>query len=72
MAEIGDIGNTGGAEYTASWYLRNLRMYANLMRLARPFNRVFVLVGAGHGKILNDLLRQGGSLDVADPSDFLI
>lgn len=71
MAEVGDTRNTGGADYTASWYLRNLRMYANLVRLARPLNRVFALVGAGHAKILNDLLKQGGSIDVTDPLDFL-
>lgn len=71
LAEVGDPKNSGGAEYAASWYLRNLRMYANLVRIARPVKTTLALVGAGHAKILNDLLRHGGRFDVVDPLHFL-
>jgi hypothetical protein len=71
VAEMGDDQNPGGADYTASWYLRNLRMYANLCRIGLPSERVFVLVGSGHAKILNDLIRQGGRFEVADTLQYL-
>ncbi|MBI4730422.1 MAG: hypothetical protein HY775_13135 [Acidobacteria bacterium] len=71
IAELGDSECSGGAEYTASWYLRNLRMYANLCRISSPAERVFAIVGAGHAKILNDLLVEGGRFEIADPLDYL-
>jgi hypothetical protein len=70
-AELGAGSNLGGARYAASWYLRNLRMYAILWRLASQNERTFALVGVGHAKILNDLLRQGGRFTLVDPLEYL-
>jgi hypothetical protein len=61
-----------GAEMTANWYARNLKMYANILRLAqRPEDRIFVLVGAGHGALLREFLRQTPQVELIDPAGYL-
>jgi hypothetical protein len=38
----------GGAEFVATWYERNLKIFSNLHRISEPGDRVFVIYGAGH------------------------
>ena len=57
MAEIGKDNNYAGADLVADWYKRNLRIYSNLTRLQlKPEDRVLIIYGAGHTKILQDLI----------------
>jgi hypothetical protein len=71
-ALVGAGDNWIGAEMTANWYARNLKMYANILRLAqRPEDRIFVLVGAGHGALLREFLRQTPQVDLVDPASYL-
>lgn len=46
-----------GADSSAHWWHRNLRMYALIQRHATPGERVLVIAGQGHTAILRDLLR---------------
>jgi basic membrane lipoprotein Med (substrate-binding protein (PBP1-ABC) superfamily) len=48
QAEFGEPGDWAGADLVADWYRRNIRIYANIMRLAAPGERVLVIYGAGH------------------------
>jgi Family of unknown function (DUF5694) len=45
-----------GADATARWWHRNLRMYANIQRYATSGQRVLVVAGSGHTAILRDFL----------------
>jgi hypothetical protein len=45
-----------GADATARWWHRNIRMYANIQRYAAAGERVLVVAGQGHTAILRDLL----------------
>lgn len=46
----------GRADLITNWYKRNLRMFANLNRITDfPADRVLLIVGSGHLKILSDL-----------------
>lgn len=45
---IGDTQTQPGAELNAGWYLRNAKIFAKLMTVARPGDRVLVVYGAGH------------------------
>jgi len=48
-AEIGEPGDWAGADLVADWFRRNVRIYANVMKLAAsPSDRVLVIYGAGH------------------------
>ncbi len=38
--------------FTSAWHNRNLRMYANVQRIAEPNDRILIIVGAGHAPIL--------------------
>lgn len=45
----------GRADLVTNWYKRNLRMFANVNRVAQfPGDRVLLIVGSGHLKILSD------------------
>lgn len=46
-----------GADASANWWHRNLRMYAVIQRHAAPGERVLVVAGSGHTAILRELLR---------------
>jgi hypothetical protein len=45
-----------GADASAHWWHRNLRMYALVQQHAGPGERVLVIAGSGHTAILRDLL----------------
>lgn len=46
-----------GADATARWWHRNIRMYANIQRHATPGERILVVAGQGHTSIIRDFLR---------------
>lgn len=65
MAVIGKDNNYAGADLVADWYKRNLRIYKNLMALPlKPEDRVLILYGAGHSKILQDLVDDSSGLEL--------
>lgn len=51
-----DVAIYGRADLLTNWYKRNLRMFANINRVAEfPSDRILLIVGSGHLKILSDL-----------------
>src|SRR5688572_8331338 len=61
-----------GATMTARWYERNLRIVSNVLRLIEaPSDRVLVVIGAGHGPILRELLGRVPGVRVMPPGDAL-
>ena len=42
-------------DLATNWYKRNLRIFTNILKITEPGDRVVLLIGAGHLKILNDL-----------------
>ena len=49
LLALGDGDRQPGADLNAMWYLRNAKIFAKLMNVARPGDRVLVVYGAGHG-----------------------
>jgi hypothetical protein len=46
---FGEAGDYAGADLLASWYQRNMRIYANIVNLIEsPGERILVIYGAGH------------------------
>ena len=45
-----------GADANASWWHRNLRMYANIQRHAHDSERILVIAGQGHIALLRDFI----------------
>jgi hypothetical protein len=61
-----------GADMTTTWYARNLKIYANIVKLAqRPEDHIFVLVGAGHAPLLREFLRQTPQIELIHPEGYL-
>lgn len=65
------FGDAGPNWLGGSWYMRNLRIFAQLRRTARPGDRVLVLYGAGHGFLLDQYARQSGAFTLSDPVAYL-
>jgi hypothetical protein len=49
-----------GADASANWWHRNLRMYALVQRYASPGERVLIIAGSGHTALLREFLRADG------------
>lgn len=61
-----------GADVLATWYQRNFRIFANLMRaIESPEDRVVVIFGAGHSAILRELVQSSPGLQLVEPNDYL-
>ena len=71
MATVGRDTAYTGAREVASWYTRNLMMYANIARVAQPGERVLVIVGAGHGYLLRQFIDESPDLDVVSAEPYL-
>lgn len=70
-AGVGEGGDGPGADLLAAWYERNVRMFANLARVAEPGERVVVIVGAGHAPILRELIAAHPRMELVDPLEYL-
>ncbi len=72
IARFGDARENPGAAWVGQWHARNLRIYANLARVAgRPGDRSVVIFGAGHAPLLRSYASESGTFTVADARDFL-
>ena len=61
----------GGADYVAVWYRRNLRIAANIGRIAQEGDRVFLIIGQGHAPILRQVFTDWPRFCVEDPLQYL-
>lgn len=60
------------ADRLTNWYHRNLRMFANINRITSfPDDRVLVIVGSGHLKILRDFAIDSPQYCLIEPENFL-
>ena len=71
MARVGRDSTFVGADVVAGRYARNLKIYATLARLTQPGDRVLVIYGAGHGKLLRDFVRESGDMRLVDVDRYL-
>ncbi|MGH7539697.1 MAG: DUF5694 domain-containing protein, partial [Gemmatimonadota bacterium] len=67
---VGD--DYAGADMVATWYQRNLRIFANITRIATdPGDRVFVVFGQGHVPILRQLVIEHPDFCIEDALPYL-
>ena len=60
-----------GADILGDWYKRNARIYGNLRNAIQPGDRVLVIYGSGHLKILQELVQDSGDLELVQASKYL-
>ncbi len=72
LARVGKDSDYAGADLVRDWYERNLKIYANLTRISTtPNDRILVLYGAGHLKLLQEFVEQSGEYDLERLSKYL-
>jgi hypothetical protein len=71
LLKLGDGELQPGADLNAMWYLRNAKMFSKLTLIARPGDRVLVLVGAGHAYWLRHFVETTPGFRLADPRPYL-
>lgn len=64
-------GEFHGADASANWWHRNLRMYAAVQMHAQPGERVVVIAGSGHTAVMRDFLRADAARVEQDVLPFL-
>ncbi|MBE6601620.1 MAG: hypothetical protein E7637_03835 [Ruminococcaceae bacterium] len=60
-----------GTQMVAAWYERNLRIFANIQRLAMNSKRLFIIYGAGHLKLLKQLIEADNNLKLVDVREYI-
>lgn len=60
-----------GAQVVADWYERNLKIFANITRVARPGERVLVIMGSGHGPLLRRYVDEHPDYDLVHATAYL-
>lgn len=72
LAQIGTVDDPKGAELLAGWYRRNLLIYTNLVRLVESSEeRVLLVIGAGHAKLIRDNVSLSPNLRLEEPLSYL-
>lgn len=72
LMRIGRGKEYAGAGYFSWWYRRNLAILTNIIRLTDSMDdRILVVYGAGHNKLLNQLAKESDFYTVESPLKFL-
>jgi hypothetical protein len=71
LLALGDSKAQPGAELNAAWYLRNAKIFAKLIQIARPGDRVIVVFGAGHAYWLRHFVETTRGFQLVEPNRYL-
>ena len=59
-------GSYEGTQLLLQWYERNLKIYSNLQNLARNDDRILLIIGSSHLKLLQELVAADETMNVVD------
>jgi hypothetical protein len=71
LLRIGGADEQPGADLNAMWYLRNAKIFAKLMTVAEPGDRILVIYGSGHNYWLRHFASQTPGFTSVDPVPYL-
>ncbi len=72
FVRVGAGTDFAGADLVSDWYERNLKIYANITRLAdSPTERILVIIGAGHLRSLQHFVGESSEYDLEKLSKYL-
>ena len=71
LAQVGAGDTYYGVDMLTEWYRRNLYILGNLQSIAEPGDRILVIYGAGHCKILQNFVRDYNNFELVDALDYL-
>lgn len=71
MSRIGKNADYPGVDLLADWYKRNLKIFTNIERITESKDdRILVLIGAGHAKLLQQFIEDSGEFDLEKASKY--
>ncbi len=72
IMRIGRGAEYVGANYLSWWYGRNMKILTNIIRITdSPNDRILIIYGAGHNKLLNQLAKESDFYNVESPLKYL-
>lgn len=61
-----NLGNYEGSQLVLQWYERNLKIFSNLQNVCEKEDKVLVLIGSSHLKILKELIRANSEMNLCE------
>lgn len=61
-----NLGKYEGSQFVLQWYERNLKIFSNLQNICEKGDKVLVLIGSAHLKILKDLISASSEMDLCE------
>ena len=61
-----NLGNYEGSQLVLQWYERNLKIFSNLQNICEKGDRVLVLIGSSHLKILKELVCASSEMEMVE------
>lgn len=71
LCDVTDGSEHPGADVLGDWYKRNARIYGNLRKGIVKGDRILIIYGSGHAKILRELIQDSGDLELIEASKYL-
>jgi hypothetical protein len=71
MMSMGSGHAQPGADLNARWYARNAQIFARLIRVTRPGDRIVVVYGAGHAYWLRHFVETTPGFVLVEPAEYL-
>ncbi len=71
MMSFGAGDDQPGAVLNARWYARNAQIFARLLQVARPGDRIVVIYGSGHNYWLRQMVETTPGFRLVEPADYL-
>ena len=69
--QFGSGDDLPGAELNGRWYTRNAMIFAKLMQVARPGDRIVLMFGSGHAYWLRHFASTTPGYGLVEPTDYL-
>lgn len=63
--------NYYGVDSLVEWYRRNLYIFSNLQKIAKENDKILIIYGAGHCKILRDFIEDYNEFELVDALEYL-
>ena len=61
-----NLGKYEGSQFVLQWYERNLKIFSNLQNVCEKGDKVLVLIGSSHLKILKELIAASSEMDLCE------
>jgi hypothetical protein len=71
ISRVGSAEVPVGTNLLSAWYDRNIRIFGNLARVGQPGDRILVIFGAGHLRILQELIRGTPGFRLVEAATFI-